>query len=148
MKTLLILILLVVIAGALWLRFSPIDPDLWHVDPADVDNPGASGIRLIGREAPRFPGKPDDVLDAFADIALTEPRVRILDGGKDEGMMTFVARSRIFGFPDFITVKAVSEGAETKLSVASHARFRAGSDWGVNRERLDRWFAELEQRLR
>lgn len=147
MKTLIITLLGLAFIGILWVRYAPIDRDEWHIDPAEEEVPGRSGLRLIGREAPRFPGDTETVLETFSDIALEEPRVKLLDGSVDEGMMTFVARSKTFGFADLITVKAVGEGRLTKLSVASRTRLRFASDWGVNRERLDRWLAEMELRL-
>ena len=147
MKEILYFILLVAALGMLWVRFAPHDTDRRHVDPAEAEDPGGSGVKLIGKEAPRFPGDPDTVLEVLTDIALSEPRVRILDGGADEGLLTFVARTKWMGYPDYVTFKAVAEGDETKLAVVSRARF-GSSDWGVNRDRLDRWFAELELRLR
>jgi uncharacterized protein (DUF1499 family) len=145
MKTLFYLVLLVVAVGVLWIRYSPISRDEFHVDPADVDPPGSRGHRLIGREAPRYPADPDTVLATFRSIALDEPRTKELEGDLDEGMMTFVTRTKTLGFPDLITVKAVSEGAVTKLSVVSRARF-PGSDWGTNARRLDRWLQEMRLR--
>ena len=144
MKTTLFFIAVLVLLGMAWIRFAPTDRDRWHIDPAEAESPEPRGVRLIGREAPRFPGGPDEVLAAFREIALAEPRVRVLDGGLDEGMITFVARTRIMGFRDYITVKAVAEGDQTKLSIVSRSRYSVGSDWGVNRERLDRWLAELQ----
>lgn len=148
MKTFLVIILILGAAGFFWIRLAPIDRDQWHVDPAETDDPEKSGTRLIGRQAPRYPADPDTVLAAFSDIALAEPRTRVLEGDADEGMITFVSRSRVFGFADFITVKAVSEGAVTKLSVASRARLGPKAyDWGVNTARLDRWLQDMRLRL-
>ena len=130
-----------------WIRFAPTDVDAWHVDPAEVNDPEGRGYRLIGRDAPRFPGYPDDILQAFFDIARQSARVRLLEGGVDEGMITLVARTKWMGFRDYITVKAVGEGSETKLSVVSRARYGIGSDWGVNRNRLEGWLSELENTL-
>jgi uncharacterized protein (DUF1499 family) len=128
-------------------RFIPVDTEPFHEDPAEPDHQ-RSEVRLIGREAPRFPGDADAVLDAFAEIALRDWGVHIVEGSVDEGMITFVARSKVFGFRDFITVKAVDEaGGVTKLSVFSRPRFNF-YDWGVNAKRLDRWLGELEQTLR
>lgn len=148
MKTFFIVILVLFAAGLLWIRFAPIDRDRWHVDPADAENPERSGVRFIGREAPRYPGDPDTVLTTFDEIALSEPRTRLLEGDIDEGLLTYVSRSRVFGFADFITVKAVSEDDQTKLSVISRARVGSrGYDWGVNAERLDRWLQDMRLRL-
>lgn len=146
MKAFLLAIVIVAVIWLIWTRFSLGDPDRWHVDPADADAPGRTGWRMIGREAPRYPGDPTSVLTTFTEIALEEPRVRLLDGDTAEGMITLIARSRVLGFKDYITVKAVAEGPKTKLGVISRAAASAG-DLGRNRERLDRWLAELERRL-
>ena len=147
MKTLLLLVAFSVVLWAIWSRISSGDPDRWHIDPADADEPGRTGWRMIGREAPRYPGDPTRILGVFTEIALEEPRVRLLDGDADEGMLTFLVRSKGLGFKDYVTVKAVAEGPETKLGVISRAGSSAGTDLGRNRERLDRWLAELDFRL-
>ena len=147
MKELFYLLLFVAIAGALWIRLAPHDTDRWHVDPADAPEPRGNGFRVIGDVAPRFPGDLETVLGTLTEIALAEPGVHLLDGGADEGLVTFVSRTKWAGFPDYVTFKAVAEGDRTKIAAISRARY-PGSDRGVNRERLDRWFAELELRLR
>ena len=148
MITFLITLAVLLVISALWIRFSPIDRDRWHVDPADTDNPGKAGLRLIGLEAPRFPADPDTVLTAIQEVARSEPGTRLIEGDADEGMLTFVARSKVIGLADLITVKAVSEGAATKLSVVSRARLGSiGHDWGTNSERLDRWLQDMRLRL-
>jgi len=140
--TLLALIVLLIIV-----RFFPVDTEPFHEDPAEPDRK-RSEVRLIGREAPRFSGEADDVLEAFRQIALSERGVRVVEGSVDEGMVTFVARSKVFGFRDFITVKAVGEaGGLTKLSVFARPRVNF-YDWGVNARRLDRWLGELDQAFR
>ena len=62
-------------------------------------------------------------------------------------MITFTARSKVFGFVDFITVKAVNESEGAKLSVFARPQYNV-YDWGVNAKRLDRWLGELEQAFR
>ena len=137
---LLLLIILIIV------RFLPVDTEPFHEDPAEPD-PQRSEVRLIGREAPRFQGEADQVLDVLMQIA-REDGARIVQGGVDEGMITFVARSRLFGFRDFITVKAVDEaGGVSKLSVLARPRANF-PDFGVNARRLDRWLSELDQAFR
>ena len=53
----------------------------------------------------------------------------------------------MFGFVDFITVKAVNESEGAKLSVFARPQYNV-YDWGVNAKRLDRWLGELEQAFR
>lgn len=129
------------------LRFIPVDSEPFHEDPAQPDQ-RRSEVRLIGRDAPRFPGEADDVLEELKRIALEDWGVHVVEGSVDEGMITFVARSRVFGFRDYITAKAVDEaGGVTKLSIFARPRFNV-YDWGVNARRLDRWLGELDQTFR
>ena len=147
MWTLLTLIVIVIVVALLWVRVAPHDADLWHIDPAEVEEPGPRGIRLVGREAPRFPGHPTDVLSTFAEIVTSNPRAKVLDGDVDEGMMTFVIRTRRLAFPDYLTVKATDEGNETKLSVVARTRF-GWNDFDLNRQRLEYLLGELDRSLR
>jgi len=146
MATLAILLLIVIAAALIWIRYAPSDPDRWHVDPADTSDESVRSYRLIGQDAPRYAGETEDVLEAMSAIVLAEPNIHVLDGDAAEGMITFVARSPVLGFPDYLTFKAVAEGALTKLSVASRARFRASERRDVH-QRLDRWLGELQLRF-
>lgn len=144
MKTFIYLLAFALIAWFLWTRFSPHDVDRWHVDPGDADESARAQVRLIGLDAPRFAGDADQVLKKVVEIAKSEPRTRIVDGDADEGMITFVAYSKV-GFRDYITIKAVSEaGGLTKLAIASRSRSPVGYDQGVNKDRIDRWLQQLE----
>ena len=138
--------ILVLIALAILLaRFIPADSEPYHEDPALPEHQ-RSEVRLIGREAPRFTADAETGLTEFSRIARRDWRVGLVEGSVDEGMMTFVARSTVFGFRDFITVKATDEAGGSKLSIFARPRFDV-YDWGVNKKRLDRWLSELEQAL-
>ena len=144
MKTF-VFIVLVLAIFYLAFRFWPDDRDRWHVDPADTEDERRAEVRLIGLDAPRFAVDAEQVLQTIADIAAEEPRTKLLDGTVDEGMLTFMSRS-LFGFRDYITVKAVAEGDATKLAILSRPRIN-GHDWGVNAARMDRWILAASQRL-
>lgn len=147
MTTFIIIIVLAALMALLWNRVLPIDHDRWHADPADEEDLGFAGVRFIGRDAPRYPEDPDTVLTTIQDIALSEPGTRLLEGDIDEGMLTFVTRSKVCGLVDFTTVKAVNEGAVTKLSIASRSRTRLPGLEGANAERVDRWLHDMRLRL-
>ena len=147
MWTIAILLLCLTLAVALYVRLVPSDPDVWHIDPAEAADPGERGIRLVGQEAPRFPGHSSDVLSTLAEIVTSTPGSRRLDGDVGEGMMTFVTRSKFMRYPDYFSVKATDEGTKTKLSILARSRF-GWSDLDVNRNRLQRWLGELDQALR
>lgn len=137
----------VVFAVLVWIafRYYPVNHEDYHVDPAEPD-PQRSEVRLIGLEAPRYPTTAEEVLASFAEIATRDGNVWLVAGDLDEGMMTFVARSNIIGFRDYITVKAVDEVDAAKLAILARPRIN-GYDWGVNAGRLDRWLQELEHTL-
>jgi uncharacterized protein (DUF1499 family) len=77
----------------------------------------------------------------------------VVAGDPDSLMITYVQRSRVFGFPDYITVKAVATestgegstvGSGAGLIIWSRARY-GRSDFGVNRARVEAWLAALER---
>ena len=136
---------LVILFGVIlfvWIMYSPSDPNVWHVDPAD-DDIRRSKVLLSGREAPRFRGEPAEVLQSFAKTALSEQGVKMLDGSIDEGMITFVIRSRGVGLRDYITVKAAIDVDGTKISVVGRPKYTMFGSNSV--ERVDRWLAAIGQ---
>ena len=145
MQASIVLILLVAVLY-LCLRLWPEDKNRWHVDPADTTDPRRSGVRLIGPDAPRFPGDADTVLGVIVDIVKASPRTRRVDGSIDEGMITFVVRSRTMGFRDYVTFKAVSEGGLSKLAVYARPGMNV-YDWGTNAALLDDWLLKAQQTL-
>jgi uncharacterized protein (DUF1499 family) len=81
-------------------------------------------------------------LAAVDRVAMAEPRTVRLAGSPDEGRITYVSRSRVFGFPDYTTVSAIADEGGTRLVI--HARLRFGqSDMGANAARVGRWLAAL-----
>ena len=131
------LLLVLTLGFAAWVRLAPSDPARWHTDPAQ----GAAGPN--SHVAKVFvPLPPEEALAAFDAVALAEPRTRRLAGSPAEGRITYVSRSRLWGFPDYTTVAAVPE--EGGSSLVLHARARFGqSDLGVNAARVGRWVAAL-----
>ncbi|MCG6883786.1 MAG: DUF1499 domain-containing protein [Silicimonas sp.] len=124
-------------------RLMPVDTEPFHVDPAAAEA-RRSEVRMVGEDAPVYPADAGAILAEFSAIALADPRVSQVQGSADEGMITFVARSLVFGFRDFITVRAEDVSGGARLSVFARPRIN-GYDWGVNAERLDRWLGKLEQ---
>ena len=115
---LLLPLLVLVVVFATYIRLAPSNPDRWHVDPSVASDPGSSGVLR----------KVTSDLAAFDAIIQTAPRVMVLAGAVSEGHITYVARSRVLGFPDYITVKQVGP----ELVILSRLRF-GKSDLGEHR---------------
>lgn len=133
-----IVLLLILMAVALYVRLAPSDPARWHVDPRTADAPDTGGYRT----ELSLPLPPEDALEAFEKIALATARTHLLAGSPQDGRITLVTRSRLWGFPDYTTVAAMPASGGSQLVVLARLRF-GGGDMGVNRDRVTRWLEEL-----
>ena len=126
------------------IRLAPSDPAVWHVDPAQevselpavggmLLGPGSAVMRL-GENA----AEARDILDQLAAVARAAPRTELLAGTPEEGRMTWVSRSKYWGFPDYTTAQVTQDG------LVIYVRLRFGrSDFGVNGKRLQSWASAL-----
>lgn len=150
MRIALAIIVLAVLGLAAWVRLAPSDPGRWHVDPVAAQPPGAGGWKAgpapADAEGPVFAAAPEEVLTALDAVADETPRTRRLAGSPEEGRITYVTRSRLWGFPDYTTVAAAQVEGGTQLTVLARLRF-GGSDLGVNRARVEDWIAQASERL-
>jgi len=138
------------VAGTVFVRLAPVDGAQWNVDPLTAAQPGAKGwlVRPEGGDAAwqEFDTQSEILLAAFDRIVMDEPRTARVEGDVAAGRITYVTRSRLWGFPDFTTVAAVPYGEGTTLAVLARARF-GQSDLRVNRDRVNRWYGALRQSL-
>lgn len=152
MKLLLGGLLAVLVLALLAIRLAPSDPARWHADPrrAPAGRDGGWVLRAGDGDAPgpEGPLAPEAMLTLFDEIAMQTPRTRRLAGSPEEGRITYITRSAVFGFPDYTTVAAVPR-PEGGSGLVLHARLRFGrADMGVNRARVERWAMQLEERMR
>lgn len=142
------------IAFAAFVRLAGDDPARWHVDPAAAPGTGqpnawrigpAGGPQPIDAEAPEFALAAEDLAAAFDAMALAEPRTRRLAGAPGDLWMTYVQRSRLMAFPDYVSVRIIPLGPDrSTLAIYSRARY-GQSDLGVNRARVENWLAALAE---
>lgn len=122
------------IALALYIRLAPSDPARWHRMPAAVTNRDVSDGVL------RVVGAGEAGMARLHVIITGTARTRLLAGSVADGMVTYVTRSLVFGFPDYTTLR------RTDHQIEIYGRQRFGrSDFGVNAARIDGWleiFAE------
>lgn len=148
--------LCLLVALAVFIRMSSDDPDRWHVDPTTIQPSGKQNEFLI---LPDDANVPDEVEMArvypvaagalaahFDTIAMESPRTRRIAGSPNALWMTYVQRSRVMGFPDYISVRVLDRGeAQSTLAIFSRSRFGT-SDLGVNERRVRDWLDALSAR--
>lgn len=151
-RALLSVLLVGAIVLAVLMRWVSDDPARWHVDPATSERPGAPNDYLVAPEnAAAAPDRiaqvhalpPEELLSRFDAVAMNAPRTRRIAGSPDGRWTTYVQRSRVFGFPDYVSVRAVDVPGGSSLIVWSRSRFGYG-DFGVNQTRVEDWLAGLD----
>lgn len=138
------LLALLIVGFGLYVRLAPSDPARWHVAPPPVATPDCGVVAGEGdaRAACTRPDDPQQLLARLDEIAMATPRTTRLAGSPDEGRITWITRSALWGFPDYTTAEAAPDGSGTRLTI--HARLRFGrSDMGVNAARLQDWLSRL-----
>lgn len=96
-------------------------------------------------ESPVFNSSPEALLEQFRKVALAAPRVREVADRATPTQTVFVAKSKVFRFPDVIDVMTVPAGdGQSTLAVYSRAQIGV-RDFGVNRKRIEDWLSRLNQ---
>lgn len=118
----------------LYVRLAPDDPGRWHRMAEDLQ-PGD-----LGNGAVRVVEAQQGALAELDAIIRATPRTRVLAGSVAEGMLTYVTRSAVIGFPDYTTLRF----ANGRIAIFGRARYGL-SDLGVNAARIDGWLDALRQ---
>jgi uncharacterized protein (DUF1499 family) len=97
------------------------------------------------RHSPEFAWPAAELARRFRAVAAAEPRVTLLAEAAGGLQFELLQRSALFRFPDTISVEVLPLG-EARSTLAIYSRSRYGrSDFGVNRRRIDRWLARLDE---
>ncbi|SLN43539.1 hypothetical protein TRL7639_02284 [Falsiruegeria litorea R37] len=125
-------LLTLMILGVAFIRLAPSDPVRWHVAPkGDADKDLKGGVVRVVQAGQLG-------LKKFNTIVQADATTRVLAGSVDEGMVTYISRTKVMGFPDYTT--AQQDGDTLRI----YGRLRFGrSDMGVNRKRVDGWLRQL-----
>lgn len=134
-RVILAVLVLLAVAGALWIRLAPEDAARWHVDPLTRADPATPNF---ARLAPGLVTGPAATLAAQADAAMRAlPRTRRIAGDPASGMLTYVTRSALLGYPDYTTLRVLPGADAEAATLVAFAGARFGrSDFGVNAARL------------
>lgn len=151
-----LLVLVLLAAGAmLYVRFAPLDAPTWHVDPVTAPTPQSpNSFRVLapgGTPGPQemlspvYAVPPAELMAAFDRMALAQPRTLRLEGTPDGTThVTYVQRTPLVAYPDYVSVRAVPVGeGQSALVILSRSRF-GESDLGVNRARIAQWLEALD----
>ncbi|MGF1476469.1 MAG: DUF1499 domain-containing protein [Geminicoccaceae bacterium] len=99
------------------------------------------------QEPPDFPVGWTELADALDRVLKEEPRLELRHSSADNHRKLFVQRSKLFRFPDRITVEFIPR-SDTSSTLAIHSASVFGlRDYGVNRERVRRWLNNLEREI-
>lgn len=129
-------VVILAVIGLGYIRFAPTDVMRWHV-AAKAGPLGEKKLKngYIWRRAGT------EGLQALDEVARATPRTEVLAGSVEEGQVTYVTRSLLFGFPDYTTV-GVQTDADGQPFLEIFGRLRFGkSDLGVNAKRIKGWVA-------
>ena len=149
LKTIAIVIVIVVVVFMVYIRLAPSDPARWNVIVATTDpvTPGPCLDKVVivpqgARVTCVLTGSPQEVLSKLDATAMAYPRTTRLAGARADGLITWISRSRLMGYPDYITAQATQTSLGTRLDILSRQRF-GSSDAGVNAARLKNWLASF-----
>ncbi|GAB4269206.1 MAG: DUF1499 domain-containing protein [Pararhodobacter sp.] len=120
---------------AVWVRLAPSDPARWHLDPATAPRPSTPNWAEVDRVVA---ASPETVARQIDERARAEGAVRLAE---DDGFTTWIARTRLMRYPDYVSIRLTPEGEGTRIRAFSRSRFGYG-DGGVNRARLRRWLPD------
>ncbi len=138
------LLLMIALSGLVYIRLAPDDIAQLHVAPPTGATPDAPVIEQGGALfVADFKAPPQQMWHMLQQVILPTPRTKYLAGSAEEGMITYVTRSLVFGFPDYTTVTVEPNGQGSRVTLFGRLRY-GRSDFGVNAKRLRGWVEALK----
>ena len=144
-KTAIIALVVLAIAGTLFVRLAPSDPARWHVDPSTTQPGKKPNYHLIaGRDTITLPFSADETARRIHALLIARPRIENIAQSDDGHWATYVERSQLIGFPDYLSFKVDPRAGESTLTIYSRSRF-GYSDLGMNKARVERIIEEIKK---
>ncbi|MEM7240949.1 MAG: DUF1499 domain-containing protein [Pseudomonadota bacterium] len=148
-KTWIVVGFILLLVFFVYVRFAPSKEAVWHIDPT-LDHPERLNSFQVTAELEAVGLTKKTLASALSNIfpKLDGERAEILAGSAEEGFLTYISRSKLIGFPDYMSVKIVNIASD-KAELAIYARSRFGiSDLGKNKARVSAWLKALEASLK
>ncbi|MEO1688602.1 MAG: DUF1499 domain-containing protein [Pseudomonadota bacterium] len=148
---LVVLIALATAGFAVYARVAPIDAARQHKDPLTATRAETPNTLLLAADRPEADGpapvwdaSPEALMEAFDAVALGAERTTRLAGSVADLHATYLQRSLLMGYPDFVSVRALpAEGGGATLALYSRSKY-GRSDLGVNAARISAWLDRIE----
>lgn len=137
-------LILAIILVMAYIRFAPSKSAVWVLDPVSASATGKPNeYRLTGDAAPVFDMPAQGLFKLVGGFILSQKRVGLLAENTNTLEATYIQRSRLIGYPDYISIKITIVNAnQSRLEVFSRSRF-GHSDLGVNKRRIDQWIVAI-----
>ncbi|WP_386682008.1 DUF1499 domain-containing protein [Loktanella sp. R86503] len=129
------------VAGGAYVRLSPADLTSFTTSPAATE-PGDTATMNSFKAVRQITASGADIMQAVDQVALQSDRTKVASGAAAEGLVTYVTRSALMGYPDYTTVTVVDTENGPLLVMRAQSRF-GKSDLGVNRARVEAWLTQL-----
>ena len=148
MKLLLLLLVFVGVGFFVWVRVAKDDAAVWHVDPQTAKRGKRPNQYFLLPGADRSPAPEYEMSAAalatkFDAMAMGQADIKVLAGNASDLWVTYIQRSRLMRYPDYISVKFIAlENDRSTLAIYSRSRF-GRSDLGVNKARIKAWIKAL-----
>tara|TARA_R110002124_G_scaffold99650_6_gene245808 strand:- start:830 stop:1279 length:450 start_codon:yes stop_codon:yes gene_type:complete len=147
MMTAILILLGLVAVGTTAVRVWPVDSRTYVIDAFDVRQPKSPNFYISTDEEGQFSLPAMDVALQIQAMVKEMPRTNMLFISDDKLSQTYVSRTLLMGYPDYISVsiRAVSPNSTT-IKIFSRSRF-GKSDLGVNQRRVHQWLRALREKL-
>ena len=128
-----------------YIRLSKVNIDVWHVDPDLILSNKSHNSFLLNAKNKKLQhfDLPIQLLYKKFNRIIIEDGCSQTFGELSTGLITYECRSKLFGFPDYVSIK-FEYIDELTSSIAIYSRSRFGrSDLGKNRARIVKWLKVL-----
>ncbi len=116
----------------------PKTPNYYLICPTDYCSVTPNKIAPIFHESLQI------VQKKWNEIISKQPRIQLLYSNRQQNTMTYIQRSKLFRFPDYIYVRLIALSND-QTTIALYSRSKYGhSDFGVNKKRLQQWLQLLK----
>lgn len=143
MNTVLLALIAIAFLAVLIFRLWPINEQSFTTDAFTVTPPEKPNFYVSTDDEGAFSMPAQELSQAIAQIATGADRSKKIASSDDGFSQTYVVRTAVMGFPDFISVN-IKPISETTSVIKIYSRSRFGySDLGVNKRRVQQWLSAL-----